>query len=147
LKEVSAEENGGPMDDFVPKSIRKLPPDTNKNYAYGAAMEICSRVTASIGVSNKKDPDDGRVAADEVTAEKTRFHGSNEKSDEPMQESLSKLPPDSTENIANDEHARQKLDSSSENGSKQLDKFDSTKVKKKVPDEPEEPPREESIAV
>jgi hypothetical protein len=174
LGEVSAKENGEPIEDVVHKSLSKFPPDTTENYANGAAMEICLRVTASIGVSIKKDPDDGMVAANEVTAEKTRFHGSNEESDEPMEEmheSLSKFPPDTTEDCpnepdaveistrdtasvellikkapgdegvaANDELARQRLNSTSKIGSKQLDEFDSAEVKtcskKKAPDEP-----------
>jgi hypothetical protein len=80
-----------------------FPPDSTEDGANEpAAVEICTRVTASIGVSIKKEPDNGVVAAD-------------------------------------DELAMQMLDSSSESGSKQLNEFDSTKVKKKVPDVPEEP--------
>ena len=40
------------------------------------------------------------------------------------------------ENFANEERARQKLDSSSKIGSKQLDEFASSEGEEKVPDEP-----------
>ena len=115
---ASVEECGEPMEEVGQENLKKLPPDTNESCANDAAMEICTRDTASIDVPIKKDP-----------------------MEDVCQESLSKPLPNEPENFANDELARQKLDSSSEIGSKQLDEFASSEVKKKVPDEP---PKEES---
>ena len=87
-------------------------------------MEVCTRGPTSLYDPLKKDPEQSRalpeatknVAEDEdqsdwsleecqellgeAMAERTGFHGSNEEGEEPMQERLSKLPPDAAENLA-----------------------------------------------
>ena len=130
-REDSIEENGEPMDDAV---------------------------TASIGVSIKKDPvevakkvpEDGVVAANESCANDaaieigTRDTASSDvrvKKDpveDVGQEGLSEPKPKEPKNCAKDELSRQRLKSSSGIGSKLLDKFASSEGEKEVPEEPPE---------
>ena len=113
------------MEDVIQECISKFPPDSTENFANEPNAEIGMRDTASIDVPIKKDP-----------------------MEDVCQESLSKPLPNEPENFANVKLARQNLDISGEIGSKQLDEFDIPEVKtcddKKVPNEPEEPPKVES---
>ena len=102
ITEISKDEVGTGIsaEEEMHEILNKLPPDNCTNEP--TAVESCSRVTASMGVTLNKALEDGVM-------------------------------------VANDKLARQKLDPSSEGGAEQLDELDSTKVKKKVPEEPEEP--------
>jgi hypothetical protein len=102
----SVEESGEPLEGVTQESLSKLPPDATENLSNEPIVEICTRDTASIGVPIKKNP-----------------------MEDVAQESLSKPLPNEPENFANDKRARQKLKSSSESGSKQLDKFYIPEVK------------------
>ena len=101
------------------ENLKKLALDTNEKCANDVAMETCTttRDTASI---------DGRVKKDPV--------------EDVGQEGLSEPLPRDPENSAKDKLARERLDSSSEMGSKLLDEFASNCEKKF----PEEPPEEEN---
>ena len=101
------------------ENLKKLALDTNEKRANDVAMETCTttRDTASI---------DGRVKKDPV--------------EDVGQEGLSEPLPRDPENSAKDKLARERLDSSSEMGSKLLDEFASICEKKF----PEEPPEEEN---
>ena len=134
-REDSIEENIEPKDDAVHKSLSKLLPDTTENNANDAAMEISSRVTASIGVSINKDPvevakkvpEDGVVAANESCANDAAIEiGTRDTAstvEDVGQEGLSEPKPKEPKNCAKDELSRQRLKSSSGIGSKLLDKF------------------------
>ena len=122
---ASVEEFGEPMEDVGQENLKKLPPDTNESCANDAAMEICTRDTASIDLLTKDTPVDGVVAANEKLArqkwnssseigskqlneisKKIRAHESGEKRDEPMKDvgkvNLSKSLPNKPENFANE---------------------------------------------
>ena len=64
----SVEEQDKPVEDVGQENLNKLPPETTENFANEPAVDICIRDTANIDVPTKKDPEDGRVAANDKFA-------------------------------------------------------------------------------
>ena len=132
------------MEDVGQESLNKLPPDTTANFANEPAVET---------IKERRKRTDSAALMDatlEISMRDVVGSASEEAASIGEQEGvLTKKDPEDSVVAANDKLARLKLDSSSDNGSEQINEFASLEVntsgKKKVPNEPcGESPKEES---